>query len=83
MQDKYHRAMPRTTVDIDASVLRELKKRQEREHKPLGQLISELVARALADDEGSSPEFTWVARDLRPRVDLEDKEAVSAILDGR
>ncbi len=83
MQRCYHDAMPRTTVDIDASVLRELKKRQEREHKPLGQLISELVAKALAADERSAPEFTWVARDLQPRVDLEDKEAVSAILDGR
>lgn len=75
--------MPRTTVDIDASVLHELKKRQKRDRKPLGQLISELVASALAADEQSAPEFTWVAKDLRPRVDLEDKEAVSAILDGR
>jgi hypothetical protein len=75
--------LPRTTVDLDASVLRELKRRQEREHKPLGQLISELVAKALAADEVSVPEFRWVARDLEPRIDLEDKEAVSAILDGR
>ncbi len=75
--------MPRTTVDIDASVLRELKKRQEREHKTLGELISELVAKALAADEGAAPEFTWVTRDLQPRVDLEDKEAVSAMLDDR
>ena len=75
--------MPRTTVDLDASVLRELRKRQKRERKTLGQLISELVARALAADEPSPPEFTWVARNLQPRVDLEDKEAVAAILDGR
>ena len=75
--------MPRTTVDIDASVLQELKRRQEREHKPLGQLISELVARALAADERPAPDFTWLARDLQPRVDLEDKEAVSAVLDDR
>ena len=39
--------MPRTTVDIDASVLRELKRRQERERKTLGQLISELLAKAM------------------------------------
>jgi len=40
--------MPRTTIDIDASVLRELKRLQKRAHKSLGQLISELVATALA-----------------------------------
>lgn len=75
--------MPRTTVDIDASVLRELKKRQERERKPLGQLISELLARAIAsEDEAASP-FIWVAKDLRPRIDLEDKDAVWSILDER
>lgn len=64
-------------------MLRALKKRQERDRKPLGQLISELVAKALADDETPAPDFRWVARDLEPRVDLEDKEAVSAILDTR
>jgi hypothetical protein len=75
--------MPRTTVDIDASVLRELKKRQRREHKPLGQLVSELLARAIELEEYASPPFAWVAKDLRPRVDLEDKDAVWAILDER
>ncbi len=73
--------MPRTTIDIDASVLRQLKKRQERERKPLGQLVSELVAKAIElEDEPSLP-FTWVAKDLRPRVDLDDKDAIWSILD--
>lgn len=76
--------MPRTTVDLDASVLRELKKRQERDRKPLGQLISELVAKAIkAEDQTAPPPFSWVARDLRPRVDLEDKDALWSILDQR
>lgn len=75
--------MPRTTVDIDASILRELKKRQRREHKPLGQLVSELLAQAIASDESPRPPFTWVTGDLRPRVDLEDKDAIWAILDQR
>jgi len=75
--------VPRTTVDIDASVLRELKKLQKRQHKPLGQLVSELVANAMAAEETTVPAFTWVSRDLRPRVDLEDEDALWAILDER
>ena len=77
--------MARTTVDIDASVLRELKKRQERERKTLGQLISELLAKAIEseNDHTASTPFRWVARDLQPRVDLEDKDALWAVLDKR
>lgn len=26
---------------------------------------------------------TWVTKDLRPRIDLEDKDAIWSILDGR
>lgn len=75
--------MARTTVDIDASVLRELKKRQERERKTLGQLISELVAKALEseDDPAAPPTFTWISKDLQPRIDLEDKDALWSVLD--
>jgi hypothetical protein len=73
--------MPRTTIDLDASVLRELKKRQERERKPLGQLISELVAKAIDAEDRTPPPFSWIAHDLRPRVDLEDKDAVWSTLD--
>jgi hypothetical protein len=75
----------RTTVDIDASVLRELKRRQERERKTLGQLISELVAQAMAAEESAAPAgpFRWVTKDLAPRVDLEDKDALWSVLDER
>ena len=75
--------MARTTVDIDASVLRELKKRQERERKTLGQLISELLAKAMdaEDGGGAAGPLSWVAKDLQPRVDLEDKDAVWSALD--
>jgi fructose-1,6-bisphosphatase/sedoheptulose 1,7-bisphosphatase-like protein len=76
--------MARTTVDIDAAVLRDLKRLQKRQGKPLGQLISELVAVALARErtaeEETSP-FTWTARAMGARIDLEDKEAVRAALD--
>ncbi len=55
----------RTTVDIDASVLRDLKRLQKREGKSLGQLLSELVAVALAReaaDPEEAPPFQWTAR---------------------
>ena len=72
-------------MDIDASVLRELKKRQERERKTLGQLISELLAKAIEseNDTTAAPPFRWVTKDLQPRVDLEDKDALWAVLDER
>ena len=76
--------MPRTTLDIDASVLRELKRRQRSEKKTLGELASELLAKALAD-ERTGQDFAplrWTSKPLGLKVDLEDKDAVWAILDG-
>ena len=77
--------MPRTTLDIDASVLRELKRRQRRERKTLGQVASELLSRALADEhvDDALPPLKWPAKELGLKVDLEDKEAVWKILDER
>jgi hypothetical protein len=74
--------MPRTTLDIDAVILRQLKERTRREGKTLGNLVSELLARALgAEAPRSSSGFAWTSQDMRPRVDLEDKEAVRRLLD--
>ena len=76
--------MPRTTVDIDAGVLRRLKERKRREGKTLGQLVSELLAGALADEGRRKPqELGWTSQSMRARVDLDDKEAVRRALDGR
>lgn len=77
--------MPRTTIDIDASVLRELKMRQQRERKTLGQLVSELLAKALEPehDQPALPPFSWVTKDLQPRIDIEDKDALWSVLDER
>jgi hypothetical protein len=78
------RIMTRTTVDIDAAVLRELKRRQQRENKTLGRLVSELLAGALGDGpEQTPPPFGWTSRPMSARVDLEDKEAVRRALDER
>jgi Arc/MetJ family transcription regulator len=76
------RIMTRTTVDIDAAVMRELKRRQKREGKTLGRLVSELLATALGQPEAEPlSEFTWTARSMGALVDLEDKEALRRALD--
>lgn len=76
--------MTRTTIDIDAAVLRELKKRQEREGKTLGQLVSELLAGALGGGSEPAPvQFTWASMPMKARVDLQDKEAVRRALEER
>jgi hypothetical protein len=78
------RIMPRTTLEIDASVLTELRRRGEAEHKSMGQLASELLASALAAAEpAAAPSaFRWNAADLgTPRVDLEDEDALQRALD--
>lgn len=74
--------MTRTTLDLDPSVLRELKKRGRAERKPMGQVASELLARSLAEAQPHRAEpFEWISGDLgEPLVDLEDKEALRAAL---
>lgn len=71
----------RTTIDLDDDVLRALKQRQREERKTLGQLVSELLAQALAAKSPPAVDISWTTADLRPRVDFEDKDAVWAVLD--
>jgi hypothetical protein len=73
--------MPRTTIDIDASVLRELKRRQKRTGETLGQLVSELVATALAAGQSEPGTFAWKTTAMHARFDLEDKDALRDALD--
>jgi hypothetical protein len=78
------RIVPRTTLDLDPGVLRDLKRRGDRERKSMGQIASELLAKALAEDDSAAVprSFRWKTGDLgKPRVDLEDKEAVRRVLD--
>ncbi|HEX9892240.1 MAG TPA: ribbon-helix-helix protein, CopG family [Actinomycetota bacterium] len=77
--------MPRTTVSIDASVLRALKRRARDEGKSLGQVMSELLAPALRAQKraGEAPAVRWRSRAMEARVDLEDRDAVMEALDGR
>jgi hypothetical protein len=71
----------RTTIDLDNDVLRALKRRQRAERKTLGRLVSELLAQALATEPCATVDIGWATADLRPRVDLDDKDAVWAVLD--
>jgi hypothetical protein len=75
--------VPRTTLDIDAAVLRALKARKRREGKTLGQLASELLAAALRAGTPAGRSFDWQTREMNARVDLEDKEAVRRALEGQ
>ena len=78
------RIMARTTIDLDPTILRELRRRGAREGKSMGQVASELLARAVAEPaDMPAPEFAWTSVALgEPTVDLEDPEAVRRALDG-
>lgn len=75
--------MTRTTLNLDPSVMRELRRRSKRERKSIGELASQLLASGLRQEAKPAPSpFSWVSRDLgKPAVDLEDKEALNALLD--
>jgi len=74
--------MPRTTLDIDASVLRELKRRQREDGRTLGELTSELLSEALATQRAEPRPLRWESQPMGARVDLEDKEALRRALEG-
>lgn len=75
--------MPRTTLDLDASVLAELRQRSKKERKSMGQIASEVLTVGL--DQGTieePPPLQWTRRRMGPfKVNLEDKEAVAGLLD--
>jgi len=75
--------MPRTTLNLDQSVIRELRERSAREHKSIGELASQLLAHKLSEkDEAPRGPFSWISHDLgKPAIDLEDKEALNSLLD--
>lgn len=77
------RIMPRTTIDIDGSVLQAAKRLARRSGRSLGAVVSELLAVALSDAERTKeePRLEWKSQPMGALVDLEDKEAVNRILD--
>lgn len=49
----------------------------------MGQVASEVLASALATEPEEHEPLGWIARDLgHPFIDIEDKEALRAVLDG-
>jgi plasmid stability protein len=73
--------VPRTTLDLDDGVLRELKRRRERQHRSLGAIASELLAQAFVAEPDVTPEMTWAVQSMGAKIDIEDKDAVWAALD--
>jgi len=77
----------RTTIDIDDPILQDLKRLQKREGKSMGRLVSDLLVVALAQTrDGGEPEpatFEWVTRDMGPRLDLADRDALHDAMDDR
>jgi hypothetical protein len=78
--------MPRTTIDLDEPILEELKRIQKEEGVSLGAVASGLLADALAARRRPkrAPRLHWIVRDMgKPRMPLEDKDALWDILDER
>jgi hypothetical protein len=75
--------MARTTLDIDTPILKELKALQKREKRSLGQLVSHLLAEALArrTRQHGKMELKWTVKPMRTQLDLDDKDKLYAILD--
>jgi len=74
----------RTTLDLDDTVLRELKRLQQKEKKSLGRLVSDLLAAALRNRTASGRQertFAWISQPMGARADLGDREAVFDLLD--
>lgn len=73
----------RTTIDLDVTVLAQLRARQRREGRTLGQVASELLAQALADEgtPGPAEALAWSSQAMDAQVDLDDRDAVAAVLD--
>ena len=76
----------RTTIDIDDPILAEIKRLQVSQGKSLGRLVSDLLAQSLASSRGkaaaeSGPGFQWLAKPMRARVDLADKQALLDAMD--
>lgn len=78
--------MARTTLSIDDVVLKDVKRLQRAERKPLGQIVSELLVLGLEERQRSGrvseKPFKWIARPMGPMlVDIEDKEALQDLFD--
>ncbi len=76
--------MARTTIDIEIPILREIRKLSKERRTSMGKLVSRLLAEALAREKtgSKSRSFRWASQPMRPLIDITDKEALYAALDG-
>lgn len=74
----------RTTLDLDSSVLEQLRRRAQAEQKSMGQIASERLAVVLSDEMPvESAPLCWPTQHMgTPKVDLQDKDALWRILEG-
>jgi hypothetical protein len=74
----------RTTLDLDSSVLEQLRRRARAEQKSMGQIASERLAVALEEDPSVElAPLDWPIQHMgRPKVDLQDKDALWRVLEG-
>jgi hypothetical protein len=76
----------RTTIDLEAPVLEELKRVQQEEGVSLGKLASRLLADALdfrRKKTAKPAKLTWNTGRMGALIDLSDKDAVYRVLDKR
>jgi hypothetical protein len=76
----------RTTVDIDAPVLKDLKKLRQKEGKSLGRLMSDLLAQALSERKSAKAPVSppkWISKQMGARLDLTDHEALYAAMENK
>lgn len=74
----------RTTVDIDAPVLKDLKRLQKKEGKSLGRLISDLLAQAIGERKSAKAPARpphWISKAMGARIDLADHEALYSAME--
>ena len=74
----------RTTFDIDAPVMKDLKKIRQKEGKSLGRIISDLLAQALAERKSTKAPAKppkWISKRMAARVDLADREALYSVME--
>jgi hypothetical protein len=75
--------MARTTIDIDVAILEEIRAIQQEERRPMGRIVSELLAEALTHRKRSvgNPKLEWVSLPMRALVDLSDGGSLYAAID--
>ena len=77
----------RTTLDIDAPILHDLKAMQKEQGKSLGRLVSDLLVVAIHERTETKRHvlpLKWISKPMDARVDLADREALyDAMGEGR